>query len=275
MGILADWQVARDVKIDDAQEGKKRDGKISYGYTSYGYDARCGYKWKVFSPIMCSEIDPKKFDDNALVEVDLSPKTCDLVAHGGNMRVRSIYRCKTCLTEYPTEGPHHCFIQPPNYILIPPHSFVLGETVETFTIPRDCLCIVLGKSTYARCGLVVNVTPGEPEWTGKWTVEISNTTPLPARVYCNEGVMQCIFLRTDGHAEALLNAVRKLCGQEVQSNCSILGRPSEVNTFARIEQQLHAELGNGACKTSYADKKGKYQNQTGLTSPKVDGDKNG
>ena len=78
--------------------------------------------------------------------------------------------------------------------IIPPNSFVLGHSVEYFRIPRDVLVICLGKSTYARCGLVVNVTPLEPEWEGHVTIEISNTTPLPAKLYANEGIAQLIFL---------------------------------------------------------------------------------
>ena len=107
--------------------------------------------------------------------------------------------------------------------IIPPNSFALCETVEYLEIPRDVLAICVGKSTYARCGLIVNVTPLEPEWRGKVTLEISNTTPLPARVYANEGVAQLIFLKAD-----------------------------------RV------------CDVSYADKGGKYQDQSGLTLPRVD-----
>ena len=81
--------------------------------------------------------------------------------------------------------------------IIPPNSFVLGVTVEYFRIPRHILTICLGKSTYARCGIIVNVTPFEPEWEGTATLEISNTTPLPARIYANEGIAQVIFLETD------------------------------------------------------------------------------
>jgi len=106
--------------------------------------------------------------------------------------------------------------------IIPPNSFALAETVETFEIPRDILATCLGKSTYARCGIIVNVTPLEPEWRGKVTIEISNTTPLPAKVYAGEGIAQVLFMR----AEA-------------------------------------------PCRTSYADKKGKYQDQSGLTLPFV------
>jgi dCTP deaminase len=106
--------------------------------------------------------------------------------------------------------------------IIPPNSFALAKTVEYFRIPRDVLTVCVGKSTYARCGLIVNVTPFEPEWEGFVTLEISNTTPLPAKVYANEGIAQVLFFQSD-----------------------------EV------------------CEVSYADKKGKYQNQQGLTLPKL------
>jgi len=109
-----------------------------------------------------------------------------------------------------------------DHCLIPPNSFALAETVEYFEIPRDVLAICVGKSTYARCGIIVNVTPLEPEWRGKITLEISNTTPLPAKIYASEGIAQILFLKCD-----------------------------EV------------------CRTSYADKKGKYQDQEGLTLPVV------
>jgi dCTP deaminase len=80
---------------------------------------------------------------------------------------------------------------------IPPNSFALARTVEYFRIPRDVLTICVGKSTYARCGIIVNVTPFEPEWEGFATLEISNTTPLPARIYANEGIAQVIFFQAD------------------------------------------------------------------------------
>ncbi|MGD9509322.1 MAG: dCTP deaminase [Geminicoccaceae bacterium] len=85
--------------------------------------------------------------------------------------------------------------------VIPPNSFALARTVEYFRIPRDILVICLGKSTYARCGMIVNVTPLEPEWEGHVTLEISNTTPLPARVYANEGICQFLFLKGEGEPE--------------------------------------------------------------------------
>ena len=81
--------------------------------------------------------------------------------------------------------------------IIPPNSFALARTMEYFRIPRDVLVVALGKSTYARCGIIVNVTPLEPEWEGHVTLEFSNTTPLPARIYANEGVAQMLFLESD------------------------------------------------------------------------------
>ncbi len=85
--------------------------------------------------------------------------------------------------------------------VIPPNSFVLAKTVEYFRIPRNILTVCLGKSTYARCGLIVNVTPFEPEWEGYVTLEISNTTPLPARIYANEGIAQVLFFEADEECE--------------------------------------------------------------------------
>ena len=85
--------------------------------------------------------------------------------------------------------------------IIPPNSFALARTVEYFRIPRNVLTICLGKSTYARCGIIVNVTPLEPEWEGHVTLEFSNTTPLPAKIYANEGVAQVIFIESDEDCE--------------------------------------------------------------------------
>jgi dCTP deaminase len=107
-------------------------------------------------------------------------------------------------------------------VKIPPNSFVLGRSLEYFRIPRDVLAICFGKSTYARCGVVVNVTPLEPEWEGYITISISNTAPLPVKLYAGEGIAQVLFLGAD-----------------------------EV------------------CKTSYADKKGKYQAQKKITGARI------
>jgi dCTP deaminase len=85
--------------------------------------------------------------------------------------------------------------------IIPPNSFALARTIEYFRIPRDILTVCLGKSTYARCGIIVNVTPFEPEWEGHVTIEISNTTPLPAKIYANEGIAQVLFFQGDEPCE--------------------------------------------------------------------------
>lgn len=106
--------------------------------------------------------------------------------------------------------------------VIPPNSFALARTVEYFRIPRNVLTVCLGKSTYARCGIIVNVTPLEPEWEGHVTLEFSNTTTLPAKIYANEGVAQMLFFESDEE-----------------------------------------------CETSYKDRGGKYQGQTGVTLPKT------
>jgi len=108
--------------------------------------------------------------------------------------------------------------------IVPPNSFALARSVEYFRIPRDVLTICVGKSTYARCGIITNVTPFEPEWEGHVTLEISNTTPLPAKIYANEGICQVLFFEADA---------------------------------------------DDICETSYKDKAGKYQRQTGVTLPRL------
>jgi dCTP deaminase len=190
MGVLCDSQIRELVTIEPFEEARKRPGRISFGVSSYGYDVRVGSRFKIFTPTPrtggITVVDPKAFTDDLFVEVD-----CD--EHGTD------------------------------HVIIPPNSFALCETVEHIEVPRDVLVICVGKSTYARCGLIVNVTPLEPEWRGKVTLEISNTTPLPARVYAKEGIAQLVFLR-----------------------------------------------GERVCERSYADKGGKYQDQAGLTLPRVD-----
>ena len=190
MSLLCDRQIRALIPIEPFATAEKRPGRISYGVSSYGYDVRVGTLFKIFTPIgprgTQAVVDPKAFDDECFVTVDTADTGRD-------------------------------------HIVIPPNSFALCETVEHFRIPRDILVVCLGKSTYARCGIIVNVTPLEPEWAGKITIEISNTTPLPAKIYANEGIAQLLFFR----------------GEEV-------------------------------CHTSYADKAGKYQDQTGLVLPKVD-----
>lgn len=193
MPVLSDSQIRELIAIEPFAEAKKRPGYVSFGVSSYGYDIRVGSRFKIFTPTPrtggITIVDPKNFSPDLFVEVD-------------------------CAGRGDETG---------EFVVIPPNSFALCETVEWIEVPRDVLVICVGKSTYARCGLIVNVTPLEPEWRGKVTLEISNTTPLPAKVYANEGIAQLIFLKAD-----------------------------------RV------------CQTSYADKAGKYQDQKGLTLPKVD-----
>ena len=188
--ILPDYMIESHVTIEPMAAGVDRPGVISYGVTSYGYDFRLGYKFKVCNPQpflqgLGAVLDPKHPDPFLWESVTLD------------------------------EG---------DTLTIPPHGFVLAETLETVEIPRNVLGIVVGKSTYARLGLVVNVTPLEPEWRGRVTLELSNTAPVPIVVYPGEGICQCVFYR-----------------------------------------------GEANCKTSYADKRGKYQDQAGVTLPIVKG----
>ena len=192
MPVLCDTQIRELVPIEPFEDNVKRPGRVSYGVSSYGYDVRVGSIFKVFTNVdpagsgSQAIIDPKQFGEDMFVTVDT-------------------YRTGN------------------DYVIVPPNSFALAATVETIRVPRDVLAICVGKSTYARCGIIVNITPLEPEWRGKVTLEISNTTPLPAKIYANEGIAQMIFLKSE-----------------------------------RV------------CAVSYADKKGKYQDQVGLTLPMVD-----
>ena len=190
MGILCDSQIRELVGIEPFEDNVKGSGRISFGVSCYGYDVRVGTLFKIFTNVSPhggqAIVDPKRFTEDLFVTVDTNDTGMD-------------------------------------HVIIPPNSFALCETVEVIDVPRDCLAICVGKSTYARCGIIVNVTPLEPEWRGKVTIEISNTTPLPAKIYANEGIAQMLFLR-----------------------------------------------GDQVCAKSYADKKGKYQDQAGLTLPMVD-----
>ncbi|MBL9141398.1 MAG: dCTP deaminase [Phycisphaerae bacterium] len=190
MSILCDTQIREQVRIEPFAENAKRPGAVSFGVSSYGYDVRVGTRFKIFTNATSGGtaiVDPKAFSTDLFITIDTDETGKD-------------------------------------HIVIPPNSFALAETVETISVPRDVLAICVGKSTYARCGIIVNVTPLEPEWRGKVTIEISNTTPLPAKIYANEGIAQMIFLKA-----------------------------------------------SSVCAVSYADKRGKYQDQVGLTLPRVDG----
>lgn len=122
-------------------------------------------------------------------------------SYGYDARVAPEFRIFTNVNSAvvdPKNFTEHSFVERETDVcIIPPNSFALGRTVEYFRIPRDVLVICLGKSTYARCGIIVNVTPLEPEWEGHVTLEFSNTTPLPAKIYANEGVCQFLFFKAD------------------------------------------------------------------------------
>lgn len=161
---------------------------ISAGLSSYGYDLRLASDgFRVFSPIASAVIDPKRFDERSLIEAPL------MTTEDGS-----------------------------RYWLMPPHTYALGVTVETFSIPRNVIGICLGKSTYARSGIIVNTTPLEPGWKGRLVLEFSNSADLPVRIYAEEGVAQVTFFESDE-----------------------------------------------ACGTSYADRKGKYQNQESIVTARL------
>ena len=161
---------------------------ISAGLSSYGYDLRLAADGiRVFSPIASAEIDPKNFDQNSLFDVPLRA-----AADGSR------------------------------YWLLPPHSYALGVTVETFNMPRNVIAYCLGKSSYARSGLIINATPLEPCWRGRLVLEMSKSADLPVRIYAGEGIAQVTFFESDED-----------------------------------------------CEVSYADRQGKYQNQTGLVTPRL------
>ncbi len=128
-----------------------------------------------------------------------------LTSYGYDMRVTNQFKVFTnvfnVLVDPKNFNPRSFVDIEADYIDIPPNSFALAQSMEHFRIPRTVSAITIGKSTYARCGIIINVTPLEPEWTGYVTIEISNTTPLPARIYANEGIGQVIFLEGDEPCE--------------------------------------------------------------------------
>ena len=149
-----------------------------------------------------------------------------LSSYGYDVRIADEYKIFTNLNSTIVDPKH---FDPKSFVdfkgevcIVQPNSFALGRTIEYFRIPRKTMTICVGKSTYARCGIITNVTPLEPCWEGYITLEVSNTTPLPAKIYSGEGIAQILFFESDEE-----------------------------------------------CLTSYADKKGKYQGQTGVTLPKI------
>jgi dCTP deaminase len=142
---------------------RKKDGNnvISYGLSSYGYDIRCTNQFKIFTPYT---------NEGYEVFGVVDPKNFD------ESNLKDVIG---------------------DVCIIPPNSFALAVSLEYFRIPKDVLGVCYGKSTYARCGVVANVTPLEPEWEGHLTIELSNTTPLPAKIYAHEGIAQIVFFKAD------------------------------------------------------------------------------
>lgn len=164
-GLLSDREI-RDLALNHGMISPFHDGQItkdpdkltiSYGLSSCGYDIRVDRTFKIFTNTFGGVVDPKAFDPKNFIEVTAN-----------------------------AEG----------YVVLPPHGFALGKSVERFKIPRDILVDCRGKSTYARCGILANLTPMEPEWEGLATIALSNTSPAPVKVYAGEGVAQFLFFRS-------------------------------------------------------------------------------
>lgn len=279
MGVLADWQIERDVKITPFRKGPTP-GQISSGLSSYGYDLRAGFKFKVFSNAHCAVVDPKNFDPRSFVEVDLTPVQHEWNLDFESMREPRRWFCPWCDRTVPyADGDKKCPVpdnwepcpkreQPENFVLIPPNSFALAESVEWVEIPRDCIAFVADKSTYRRVGILMGFTILEPEWRGIVTLEISNSTPLPAKVYAGEGVAQMILIRTDGVTESLARMVRQLAAFDPTPGVAkVMGQDlqSWIGGYGLNVWHDH----NATCRVSYEDKRGRYQDQSGLTLPTV------
>jgi len=177
MSIKPDWWIRKQAQtrgmIVPFEEKLQREGVISFGLGSFGYDIRIADEFKIFTP-----------STGELTVVD--PKAIDT-------RAMVDYKGDVCI--------------------IPPNSFALGRSVEYFKIPFNIMCVCLGKSTYARAGIITNFTPFEPGWEGFVTIEISNTTPLPAKIYANEGIAQVLFFEGDMPEVTYATGNRKYQGQ--------------------------------------------------------------
>ena len=166
---------------------------------------------KPFSGLMPDHWIRRRALEDAMIEPFVGLQKADgavsygLSSYGYDARVGNTFRIFTNVHNSlvdPKKFNENSFIEKEgNFCIIPPNSFALASTMEYFRIPRDVLVICLGKSTYARCGIIVNVTPLEPEWEGNVTLEFSNTTPLPAKIYAGEGACQFLFLRSAAACE--------------------------------------------------------------------------
>lgn len=176
-GLMPDWDIRRTFMgtglLTPFDEGTKRPFYISSGLSSGGYDLALGEEFKMFSPVNCHIIDPLDLDEAAFAEV--RPKVCEGKTN-------------------PADG------KPLRYVVLPPHSYILAETKEKIDVPADVMIVVVGKSTYARLGVIVNVTPLEAGWTGVTTLEIANTAPTAVKIYLGMGIAQAMFHRMPGPA---------------------------------------------------------------------------
>lgn len=194
--LLPDWAIREFVTIDgfvDYDDCPK--DVVSYGLTSSGYDVRVGGIFKVFTNARCETVSPRNIADGCFVDVNLTGH------HWGDVRGDQILCSRCKIGRLDSASRLLCPKAPEDTlksIKIPPNSFALAETVEYLHIPRNINCLCLGKSTYARCGIIMNFTPFEPGWRGVVTVEISNSTPLPVEIFAWQGIGQAQFTLTVG-----------------------------------------------------------------------------
>jgi dCTP deaminase len=208
-GRLPDWAIREFITITnfvDYDQCPK--GVVSYGLSSAGYDMRVGSHFKVFTNAWCEKVSPHNISDKCfqtrVVGACFTGPGGERATHDWDEGKPSpsregqlMYSCKRCpaWTHFLRE------VEDAGSILIPPNCFALAETTEHISIPRNVMCICLGKSTYARCGINMNFTPFEPGWRGIVTVEIINATPCPVEIFAGQGIGQCLFDLMAGEPE--------------------------------------------------------------------------
>ena len=178
---------------------QKGHGIISFGLSSFGYDMRAGLDWKIFTDVLGAVVDPKKQDPNAFH--DLSVK----------------------------EG---------QSVILPPNSYALTHSIEHVKVPRNVTCICVGKSTYARCGIHVNVTPLEAGWEGQVTIEVSNGTRLPVKIYAGEGIMQVIFFEGEDPSTSYGDRSGKYQHQKGITLARILGQEEATESPVEVATEV-------------------------------------
>ena len=202
--VLPDWAIRKYISIEPFVDygDHNQDAVVSYGLTSAGYDIRAGYKFKVFTNLWNGVVSPRGIPKECFVEFDLTPNP---MHEWSDVQVEvpdnpnKMWLCAKCgwkgfVRNIPGDHESNCCgDKVKGSIIIPPNCFALAETLETLYIPRKIDCLCLGKSTYARCGIIVNFTPFEPGWWGRVTVEISNSTPNPVEILCGYGIGQAKY----------------------------------------------------------------------------------